>query len=133
MFGWFVILSCCSVSGRFGSGRKQEGRRFDSGRKQERGLGRVENRREVWVGLKTGRRFGPSRNQRGGLGHVVLPTTKPFFIFFFDSTQTFCHSLRRYHRALNFTSTHGFLTEHLEQAIFLFTDTKTYHRGRLQN
>ena len=31
---------------------------------------------------------------------------------------------RRYHQALNFTSTHGFLTEHLEQAIFLFTDRK---------
>ena len=36
---WFVSLSCWSVSGRFGSGRKREGR-----------LTRVENRKEVWVG-----------------------------------------------------------------------------------
>ena len=33
---WFVFLSCWSVSGRFGSGRKREG-----------GLTRVENRRDV--------------------------------------------------------------------------------------
>ena len=43
---WFVFLSCWSVSGRFGSGRKREG-----------GLTRVENRKQVWVGLKTGGRL----------------------------------------------------------------------------
>ena len=36
---WFVFLSYWSVSGRFGSGRKREGR-----------LTWVENRKEVWVG-----------------------------------------------------------------------------------
>ena len=86
-------------------------------------MGRVENRKEVWAEKKSARRFGSRR----------VPYYQTLLHFFFDSTQTFCHSLRRYHRALNFTSTHGFLTEHLEQAIFLFTDTKTYHRGRLQN
>ena len=43
---WFVFLSCCPVSGKFGSGRKREG-----------GLTRVENRKQVWVGLKTGGRL----------------------------------------------------------------------------
>ena len=52
---WFVSLSCWSVSGRFGSGREQE-----------RGLGRVENRSEVYVASK----FGSGRKQEGGLGRV---------------------------------------------------------------
>ena len=43
---WFVFLSCWSVSGRFRSGRKRGG-----------GLTRVENRKQVWVGLKTGGRL----------------------------------------------------------------------------
>ena len=43
---WFVFLSCWSVSGRFGSGRKRGG-----------SLTRVENRKQVWVGLKTGGRL----------------------------------------------------------------------------
>ena len=48
---WFVFLSYWSVSARFGSGRKREG-----------GLSRVENRKEVWVRLKTGVRFRSRRN-----------------------------------------------------------------------
>ena len=43
---WFVFLSCWSVSGRFGSSRKRGG-----------SLTRVENRKQVWVGLKTGGRL----------------------------------------------------------------------------
>ena len=56
---WFVFLSCGSVSGRFGSGWKREGR-----------LTRVENGKEVWVGSKTGKRFGSGRKQEGRLTWV---------------------------------------------------------------
>ena len=56
---WFIFLSCWSVSGRFGSGRKRKG-----------GLTRVENSKQVWVGSKTGRRFGSGWKHEGGLGRV---------------------------------------------------------------
>ena len=59
---WFVFLSCWSVSGRFGSGRKRGG-----------SLTRVENRKQVWVGSKTGRRFGSGWKQEGGCTVVLMP------------------------------------------------------------